>query len=138
LGSSNQHVGIDATEGVTPIVLRALGMFAERVAADYGQRVSRLVVFGSRARGSATRESDVDVAVVLEGADDLRADRDRLSDMAYDVLVETGEELQPWPVSTATWENPDLARNPVLIRAMKRDGIDVATVHDSRPVYQGR
>lgn len=136
MGSSSS-ANADMPESVTPSVSRALGMFAERVAATYGRRLSRITMFGSRARGDATRESDIDVAVVLEGIEDLRAERDRLSDIAYDVLVETGEEVQAWPVSAADWENPNLARNPVLVRAMKRDGIAVSADHAGRPVHQG-
>ncbi|MEB3355343.1 MAG: nucleotidyltransferase domain-containing protein [Synechococcales bacterium] len=33
----------------------------------YGQRLARLVLFGSHARGDATPESDIDVLVVLKG-----------------------------------------------------------------------
>ena len=27
-------------------------------------------------------------------------------------------------------------RNPIFIRAVKRDGIEIVSKHDSRPVYQ--
>jgi hypothetical protein len=62
-------------------------------------------------------------------------DRRDLSDISYDVLVETGEEVQAWLVPASEWTNPHLAYNPVLIGAMKRDGIDVYPDHDRRLVY---
>jgi uncharacterized protein len=127
-----------STDGFTPAVSRAISMFADRVGAEYGNRLVSLVMFGSRARGQASRESDIDIAVVLDNIDDPTAERIRLSDISYDVLIETGEEVQAWPVPARTWDNPGLARNPVLVRAMKRDGIRVPPDHDRGPFYKSR
>jgi predicted nucleotidyltransferase len=128
----------ESTGGFTPPVSRAISMFADRVGAEYGTRLVSLVMFGSRARGQASRESDIDMAVVLDNIDDPTAERLRLSDISYDVLIETGEEVQAWPVPAHTWDNPGLARNPVLVRAMKRDGIRVSPDHDRGPFYKSR
>lgn len=124
--------------GLTPSVSRAIGMFADRVGTEYGAKLVRLVVFGSRARGQGTPESDIDMAVVLDNVDDRNAERLRLSDISYDVLVETGEEVQAWPVPARVWDNPNLAKNPVLVRAMKRDGVGVSSDHDRGPLYKSR
>lgn len=68
--TSSSPADDDRFEGVTPSVSRALVLFTERVVASYGPRVSRVVLFGSRARGEATPESDIDVAVVLDAIDE--------------------------------------------------------------------
>lgn len=39
----------------------------ERLEALYGDRLERVLLFGSQARGDATPESDIDVLVVLAG-----------------------------------------------------------------------
>jgi predicted nucleotidyltransferase len=124
------------TEGVTLVVARAIEMFSERATAEYGHRLVKLLMFGSRARHQATRDSDIDVAVVLDVISDVQVERNRLSDIAYDVIVETKEEVQPWPISAREWDNPQSGRNPIFIRAVKRDGIEIVSKHDSRPVYQ--
>jgi predicted nucleotidyltransferase len=115
----------DPLEGVTPSVAHALTLFSEAVQAAYGPRLVRLLLFGSRARGTAKRNSDADVVVVLDEVADAWRERERLSDLAYDIIVETGEHVQAWPVSVEQWDKPEAARNPRLVQAMKRDGIAI-------------
>ena len=51
-----------------PLTLRhALREARERLHAIYGDRLQRIVLYGSQARGDATEESDVDLLVVLQG-----------------------------------------------------------------------
>jgi predicted nucleotidyltransferase len=47
----------------------------------YGPALDRAVLFGSRARGDATPDSDYDVAVFLKGVDNLMPEFDRLADL---------------------------------------------------------
>jgi len=44
-----------------------LGKLRSQLAAMYGHRMVRLVLYGSRARGDAEEGSDIDVLVVLRG-----------------------------------------------------------------------
>jgi hypothetical protein len=46
-------------------------------------KVVNVILFGSRARGDARRNSDYDVAVVIWGLDDRRSIDHALADMAY-------------------------------------------------------
>ena len=104
------------------VVDRAVRDFAREVRRSYGDRVKGMYLFGSRARGDHTAESDADVAVVLADGD-WRAwdEKMRLADIEYDIIVDTGIEPQGWPVSESEWRNPDLHDNPPLVRAMRRD-----------------
>ena len=107
-------------------VMRAVEEFAQTVRTAYGDRLEGLYLFGSRARGDHTRESDADVAVVLADSDwDFWAEKMRLADIEYDIIVETGAEPQGWPVRKSEWLNPDSHRNPDLIRAMRRDAVEI-------------
>jgi predicted nucleotidyltransferase len=45
-----------------------LGEFQGQLESLYGERLARLVLFGSQARGEAESGSDIDVLVVLEGS----------------------------------------------------------------------
>jgi len=54
--------------------------------ACYGERLKRLVLFGSQARGDADPESDIDVLVVLAGPVDTAEEWKRTGDMLYDLM----------------------------------------------------
>jgi predicted nucleotidyltransferase len=113
------------TEGLSPAAKRALEIFERDARISYGDDLLKIILFGSRARGDARPESDVDIAVVLKGVRDRRADRDRLADIAYEAIVETYVDVQVLPISQDEWERPELHRNPDLICAIRRDGMSV-------------
>jgi predicted nucleotidyltransferase len=51
----------------------------------YGDRLARLILFGSRARGDAEPESDYDVLVVLRGVVDPNEESRRTSEFLGDI-----------------------------------------------------
>jgi antitoxin ChpS len=107
-------------------VAEAVEKFAEKVRKAYGSRVEGIFLFGSRARGEHTNESDADIAVVLaDGGWNAWAEKMRLADMEYDTIVETGAEPQAWPVRLSEWVDPAKHANPTLIRAMRRDAREI-------------
>ncbi len=84
-----------------------------KTAEEEGLTVSRIILFGSRARGEAKRDSDWDVLVVVEehvGRKkkwELAAEiRCRLRDIPIDVLIKTKGELKKYEnfYGTATRE----------------------------------
>jgi predicted nucleotidyltransferase len=126
----------NVSEGLTAAASRALALFRDAARTSLGDRLTKIVLFGSRARGDARSDSDLDVAVVLYDVRDRRADRNRLADLAYDAIVETSMDIQAVPVSLDEWDHPDHHSNPALIRAIKRDGRVIETEHDSRTAEQ--
>jgi antitoxin ChpS len=103
-------------------VTRAVTALASALREHYGDRLKAIYLFGSRARGDFEPYSDVDVALILEGEVQRSLPETRyLSDLAYDLLLETGAEVQPWPIEEKDWRNPDNAESPALVGAMKRD-----------------
>jgi antitoxin ChpS len=103
-------------------VARAKELFGTAIGACYGDRLKGLYVFGSRARGDFRPFSDLDVAVILAGEDVVSfEERKALADIAYDLLLDTGVEIQPWPIAEQDWIEPPPDEGGALVRAAKRD-----------------
>jgi predicted nucleotidyltransferase len=106
------------TQARSPVdepILRRLKAELERL---YGDRLERVLLYGSRARGDARPDSDWDVAVFLRGYDGRHAEWSRLSDLAFDILLETGIDLSLQPF--APEELPE--RTPIM-HEIRREGV---------------
>jgi uncharacterized protein len=83
--------------------------------------IRSLTLFGSRARGDAEPDSDVDVLVVLENTAD-EAARDYVSDCAWEAGYEHGIVVVPVVFGRDEWETgPE--RDSLLARAVEAEGV---------------
>lgn len=97
-----------------------LDKFRAGLDALYGERIERVVLFGSRARGDARADSDYDVAVFLRAMTDRWREADRLADLATDVMEETGAFIHAMPYPAGAYEE----RTP-LMHEVRREGRDL-------------
>lgn len=49
----------------------------------------------------------------------------KMSDVAYDVLLDTGINISPLPVWMDEWEQPNSYSNPALLANIAREGVRV-------------
>lgn len=107
------------------VVGQAMRRFTAEISRREGNRYAGAVLFGSRARGQARDDSDVDVAVILKGSSDGAFLRTKLAmaDVAYDVLLDTGVYIQPLPLWEDEWRQPERHPNPRLVENIRREGI---------------
>lgn len=85
----------------------------------------RVLLYGSRARGDFRPDSDADVAVILRhGADDWKL-LWTLTGLAYDIFFDTGIMIQPVPVSSRDWADPDSFPRPSFLRNVAQEGIQL-------------
>lgn len=92
-----------------------------RIALDtmYGQRLERVVLFGSRARGDARKGSDYDVAVFLRDMPDRFKELYRLADLNTDLIHETGAFVHVMPYQAGAY-----AERTPLMGEIRREGVE--------------
>ncbi len=98
----------------------ALAEFGRRVRAALGSNLLDLRLFGSKARGEAAPDSDLDVAVIVEsptgGVEDL------VIDIAFDIDLAFDVYLSPRVIPTAVLQDP-VWRLTGFVRAVEREGV---------------
>lgn len=108
-----------------PAERAALSDYLTRLRGRFGQRILRVILYGSRARGEGDDESDLDVLVVVNDGDW------RFHDAVAD------ESVQPWlthralisPVTMGREEFQRLTKwRTLFYRNLEKDGIDLWTV----------
>jgi predicted nucleotidyltransferase len=100
-----------------PIVL---SKFRAALKELYGDRIERVVLYGSRARGDAREDSDYDVAVFLKDLDDRWAEMGKIAIAADDILDATGAVIHAMPYQAGSYQE----RTP-LMHELRREGIDL-------------
>jgi predicted nucleotidyltransferase len=103
--------------GLSALEQSALGAFRARLDVRFGERLARVVLFGSRARGEGHEESDLDVLVLVRGL--TREERRAAIDDAGEVEMATGLIVSALVRDAETWGRAD---GP-LARAVEREGI---------------
>jgi predicted nucleotidyltransferase len=99
-----------------PVLVR----FREALAELYGDRLERVVLFGSRARGDARPDSDYDVAVFLREMDVRFRELDRLAHLGTDLLDASGEVVNAVAYPAGAYND----RTP-LMREIRLEGVDI-------------
>ena len=90
-------------------------------------RVHKIILFGSRARGDAQSDSDMDLLVILHNPPTEEAE-DYILDCAWEAGIDHSVVIVPIVYSKEEWENgPE--RSSLLALAVQREGI---AVYESR------
>ena len=109
-------------------------LFLTRLDAAALPPISRVFLYGSRARGDHRRDSDVDIVVVFAGA---RPDYDRQAEVcgelevvqceAYADLKRPRADISAFAYWQEEFDEPDKRFNPDFFRNVLADGIEVRT-----------
>lgn len=86
----------------------------------YGNRIERVILFGSRARGDARADSDYDIAIFLKKMGDRWLEFDRLAELETQITIDTGAVIHALPYRTDAYDE----RTP-LMGEIREEGIDV-------------
>lgn len=79
---------------------------AESLHRVYGEKLKRVVLYGSIARGTQTVDSDIDVMILVDGdKDELHLYDDRLNDVSTDFSLKYLKVLSVVDISYQEYEN---------------------------------
>jgi uncharacterized protein len=112
----NQEKAMPGSPVDDPILKRFRAALAEL----YGDRLERVMLFGSRARGDAGGDSDYDVAVFIKDLGPFWGEVDRLVYLETECLYDTGAVINSMPYRARAYQD-----RTSLMREIRREGIDL-------------
>jgi len=104
----------------SPTTDPVLRRFRTAINAVYGDRIERVVLYGSRARGDARPDSDYDVALFLQNPTSFWKEMGPLSEIETDILYETGAVISAKPFRAGAYRD----QTPFM-HEIRRDGLDL-------------
>ena len=82
----------------------AIQDFRQRLIRLLGQNLKKLALFGSKAEGKDTRESDIDILVLVK--DSALDMREKILDAAFEVNLEHGVYISPRVIPLSIFQHP--------------------------------
>lgn len=97
-----------------------LARFRAAIDEIYGDRIERVVLYGSRARGDYRPNSDYDVAVFIRGAESFYDESGRLAAVTTDILYDTGAVISATPFPAGAERE-----RTGFMHELRKDGLDL-------------
>jgi uncharacterized protein len=107
---------IDQPQQNNPVLARFRGAVAE----IYGDRLERVVLYGSRARSDHRPDSDYDVAVFIKDPGTLTEELDKLASVTTAILLDTGAVISAKPFYAGSYRE-----RTAFMHDLRRDGLDL-------------
>jgi uncharacterized protein len=107
--------------GPDPLGLEVARRLSAALRRTYGPRLRGVYLYGSRARGDAAPDSDVDVLVVLDRLDRYSLELERTSEAAADLSLEYGVSVSRAFVPEAEW----IGQSTAFLASVGADAVPV-------------
>ncbi|MCJ7576924.1 MAG: nucleotidyltransferase domain-containing protein [candidate division Zixibacteria bacterium] len=91
----------------------------EHLIKTYGERIKQVILYGSQVRGETTKDSDVDILVVVDESLNPFEVRKSLSDLLFDIVLEEGELVSVIAVPEHFFKNYN---SPFMLN-VKKEGV---------------
>ncbi|KKN62903.1 hypothetical protein LCGC14_0507150 [marine sediment metagenome] len=98
---------------------KILKKFKKQIQQLYGDRLKNVILYGSYARNEETVESDLDLAIIIEGEISPFKEIDNMSEITYEYVLNHDILISIYPISE---ERYLLTKTPFLIN-IREDGI---------------
>lgn len=100
-------------------IKQLVNQIKEHLLKTYGEKIKQVILYGSYVRGLATKDSDIDLLVVVDDSLNPSEVRKSLSDIIFDILLEKGELISVIVVPEHFFKNYN---SPFLLN-VKEEGI---------------
>ena len=97
-----------------------LTRFRTAVGDIYGDRLERVVLYGSRARGDQRPDSDYDLAVFIKDPGTLTEELDKLASVTTAILLDTGAVISAKPFYAGAYRE-----RTIFMHNLRKDGLDL-------------
>jgi predicted nucleotidyltransferase len=99
---------------------QSLARFRTALSEVYSDRIERVVLYGSRARGEARPDSDYDIAVFIRGVAAFSDESARLAEISTDILLDIGAVISATPFPAEAYRD-----RTGFMHELRKDGLDL-------------
>jgi predicted nucleotidyltransferase len=103
-----------------PVEDAVLTRFRTALGELYGERLERVVLYGSRARGDHRTDADYDIAVFIKDRGVLGAELHRLASVETHILCDTGAVVNALPFPAGAYRE-----RTGFMQELRDDGLDL-------------
>jgi uncharacterized protein len=96
-----------------------LSLLRTQLEQQYRERLDRVILFGSQARGEATEDSDIDVLIVLDDQVNVSVEIQQTSEFVAQLCLEHNVLISRFFMARSRFET----ENTPLLRNIRREGI---------------
>ena len=72
-------------------IIQLVNQVKSHLIKNYGEKIREVILYGSYVRGEVTKDSDIDILVLIDDSLNPFEVRRSLSDLLFDILLENGE-----------------------------------------------
>ena len=100
-------------------IKRLINQVKAHLVKEYGERIKKVILYGSYVRGETTRDSDIDILVLVDQSLNPFEVRESLSDLLFDIILNEGELVSVIVVPEDFFES----YNSPFILNVKKEGV---------------
>jgi len=100
-------------------IKQLVNQIKEHLIKMHGEKIKQVILYGSHVRGEATRDSDVDILVLVDRSLNPSEVRKGLSDLLFDILLDEGELVSVIAVPEQFFKNYN---SPFMLN-VKKEGV---------------